>query len=79
MKDLIFGFFKMIFVAMIEAVKEALKKVDYKMIAYKAYESYRPKLEEKVKATEDKKWDDALLKAVDMVMEKLVKPEEKSE
>jgi len=76
MKDLLIGFFKMLFELLFKAAKEALKKVDFKKVGYDAYMAYRPKLEVKTKESESK-MDDAALKAIDVIVDKFLKPEVK--
>lgn len=76
MKDLLIGFFKMLFESLFKAAIASLKKLDYATIAGNAYVAYRPKLELKAKET-DSKMDDAALKAFDVLYEKFLKKEEK--
>ena len=76
MKDLFIGMLKAIFVAAIEAMKMAIKKVDWKIIAYKGYVEFKPKLVAKVTDTESKV-DDAVVKALDIIADKFLKPDAK--
>lgn len=76
MKDLFIGMLKAIFVALIEAMKLALKKVDWKVILSKGYVEFRPKLIAKVEVSESKV-DDAVVKALDVIHDKFLKPDAK--
>lgn len=53
-----------------------MKEINFKKIAYVVYTELRVVIEKKVKDSESK-WDDAALQAVDLLVEKFLKPEEK--
>ena len=53
-----------------------LKSLNFKKIALAAYDGLKPQLLEKVKATESK-WDDRAVEAVDYLINKFLREEEK--
>ena len=77
MKDLLVKMLKAFFEALFKVIVEAVKNVDWKKVAHEAYQSYRPTLVEKAESTEGKV-DDAVVKALDVLDEKFLKPEEKN-
>lgn len=76
MKDLFIGMLKAIFTALIEAMKLALKKIDWKVILWKGYVEFKPKLQAKV-ADSESKVDDWVVKAFDGLAERFLKPDVK--
>ena len=75
-KDILIGFIKILFTALIEAVKAAVKKIDYRELAYGIYLEALPKIEAKVKDTEST-IDDGAVKAISYLAEKFLKPDVK--
>lgn len=65
-----------LFKAIFKALIEALKEINYKGVAYKAWQEYKPTAKKKVEDTASK-WDDKAYEGIDYAVEKFLKPEEK--
>jgi len=77
MKDLILKMIKAIAEALFKVALEAVKKIDYKKVAYNSYIDFKPSLQKKVDDSSSKV-DDAVVKALDVMVDKFLKPEEKN-
>lgn len=77
MKDLILKMLKSIFEAVLKVAIEAVKNVKWQSVAYKSYMEFRPSLLKKVEDSKSKV-DNAAVKALDIIVDKFLKPDEEN-
>lgn len=77
MKDLFLKMIKSVFEALFKVALEAVKGIDYKKVAYNSYIEFKPALQKKVDDTASKV-DNTIVKALDIIVDKFLKPDEKN-
>ena len=75
MKDLIMKIVKSVLEALFKVALEAVKKIDYKKVAYNSYIDFKPSLQKKVEDSESK-IDNTIVAALDKLVDVFLKPDE---